>query len=205
VRLLQNILNSIDCFRLIACRAVMPFLFSVALVAGACTDSDDGGSPATDAPPTASPTPVPRDIPAAEEALEEFARAVAEDRLDDAWHLYAASIPGTTAEHRADRGCDYSVFSFEFPMMRNLFQELSPLQVVETFGSALGVNVVELRVRGANGVEYLATLPRGEPYSVDYQLQFLNSGNPAAVPGMPEPFPSPQYPQGFCGIWTGAR
>jgi hypothetical protein len=172
-------------------------------LAAACSDSGDGSS-STEAP-TPSPTEAPRDIPAAQVALEQFARAVQEDRLDDAWHLYAASIPGTTNEHRPDRGCDYSVFSFEFPMMRNLFQELSPLQVVETFGSALGVNVVELRVRGANGLEYLATLPRGEPYSEDYQLQFLNSGNPAAVPGVPAPFPSPQYPQGFCGIWTGAR
>jgi hypothetical protein len=130
---------------------------------------------------------------------------VLEDRLEDAWALYAASVPGTTSEHRSDRGCDFGVFSFEFPRTRYFFQQIAPLGVVERFGSALGISVVELQVRGANGINYLTTVARAEPYDQGYQVMFLNSGRPAMIPGVPDPFPSPEYPQGFCGIWTGAR
>jgi len=189
-------------------RASGSVALTVALAAaflGGCSNSNDAGTRPSTSIETASPSPAPRDPGAAGEALQKFVNAVQEERLDDAWTLYAASIPGGTSDHRSDRGCDYGVFSFEFPAVRYLFQQIAPLDVVETFGSALGINVVELRVRGANGVEYLATLPRAEPYSQDYQLMFLNSGTPAMVLGVPDPFPSPQFPQGFCGIWTGPR
>lgn len=171
----------------------------------ACGNSNDDTDPDRTAAVTTSPTPAPRDVDAAASALQSFVTATEEERIEDAWALYAASVPGATTEYRSDRGCDFNVFSFEFPSMRYFFQQITPLEVVETFGSALGLSVVELRVGGVNGVEYLATLARAEPYSQDYQVLFLNSGSPAVVPGGPDPFPSPQYPQGACGIWTGVR
>jgi hypothetical protein len=177
----------------------------VIVTAAACGISNDDADPGDTVAATSSPTPAPRDTEAAISALQSFVSAVEDERIEDAWALYAASVPGTTGEYRSDRGCDFNVFSFEFPSMRYLFQQLAPLEVVQTFGSALGLSVVELRVGGANGVQYLATLARAEPYSQDYQVWYLNSGNPAVVPGAPDPFPSPQYPQGSCGIWTGAR
>ena len=177
----------------------------VVVAATACGDSNADTSPDSTGTATLSPTPAPRDTEAATSALQGFVAAVEGDRIEDAWALYAASVPGTKSDHRLDRGCDFNVFSFEFPTMRNLFQEISPLEVVETFGSALGLSIVELRVVGANGSEYLVTLARAEPYTQDYQVMFLNRGSPAVVPGAPDPFPSPQYPQGYCGIWTGPR
>jgi hypothetical protein len=165
--------------------------------------SGDETSEATS--PAPSPTSLPRDSGAAITVMNSFATAVQEERLEDAWRLYAASIPGTTTEHRSDRGCSFDIFSLEFPTMTNLFQVIAPLDVVETHGSALGLSVVELSVRGADGVDYLATLARGEPYSPEYQMMFLNRGSPALVPGAPDPLQSPQFPQGYCGIWTGAR
>ena len=185
--------------------AVGALVALTALAFSAAYSSGDDDAPDATVTVTASPTPAPRDTDAAITALQNFVAAAQEDRLEDAWGLYAASVPGNTNEHREDRGCDFSVFSFEFPTMRNLFQQIAPLKVVETFGSALGLSVVELRVGGANEVEYLATIARAEPYSEDYQVMFLNSGNPAVMPGVPDPFPSPQFPQGFCGIWTGVR
>lgn len=193
--------------RRIGCREITVgvLVISLTLVATACGSSGSEAGPGATADFTPSPTPAPRDTDAAITALGSFSNAVKEERLDDAWTLYAASVPGTTTEHREDRGCDFNTFSFEFPSMTHLFQQIAPLEVVETFGSALGLSVVELRVRSSNGTEYLATLARGEPYSQSYQMMFLNSGNPAAVPGAPDPLPSPEFPQGFCGIWTGAR
>jgi len=185
--------------------AILGGITAAAVWGAACSGSDGTTEADVSTEATASPSPAPRDEEAAIDSLQDFVSAVQEERLDDAWTLYAASIPGTTAEYRSDRGCDYGVFSYEFPSMRYLFQQIAPLEVVERFGSALGLSVTELRVRGVDGREYLATLARAEPYSQDYQMMFLNSGNPAAVPGVPDPFPSPQYPQGFCGIWTGAR
>jgi hypothetical protein len=153
---------------------------------------------------TPSPTAAPRDPAAAEAALHEFVEAVQSGRLEDAWSLYAASVPGDTTKHRADRGCDYGVFTFEFPNMQHLFQRAAPFQVNQWYGSALGVTVVELSVRGRDGADYLATLARALDHE-PYQLMFLNNGRPAFEPGVPDTFPSPEDPRGFCGIWTGSR
>jgi hypothetical protein len=191
--------------KLHACALMSATVTLAVMLLSGCSSSNDAGTPAQATSETASPTPAPRDPQAAEQALQAFVTAVREERLDDAWSLYAASIPGGTAEHRSDRGCDYGIFSFEFPSLRYLFQQIAPLNVVEAFGSALGTSVVELSVEGVNGVKYLATLARAEPYSQDYQVMFLNKGVPAAVPGVPDPFPSPEFPQGFCGVWTGPR
>jgi hypothetical protein len=179
-------------------------LFALAVLSAGCSGGEET-KPSVTVQATPSPTSAPRDPQAAEAALHKFAAAVQEGRVDDAWALYAASVPGDTAKHRSERGCDYGVFTYEFPQLQHLFQQTAPFTVVETFGSALGTNVVELSVRGADNTVYLATLAPMEPYSQDYQVMFLNSGHPAQVLGAPDPFPSPQYPQGFCGIWTGAR
>jgi hypothetical protein len=176
----------------------------VILLPTACGGSGDNDGSSTTPAPTPSPSPAPRDPVAAEEVLHQFVRAVQENRLEDAWSLYAASVPGDTSRHRSDRGCDFGVFTFEFPNMRHLFERTAPFQVIQWYGSALGVTVVELSVRGKDGSEYLATLARSLAHE-PYQLMFLNSGRPAAVPGVPDPFPSPDDPRGFCGIWTGSR
>jgi hypothetical protein len=87
--------------------------------------------------------------------------------------------------------------------MRHLFQRLAPFETVQSF-PVEGTGTVELRVRGKDGVEYLATLQRVEP-AEPYRLLFFNSGQVSQVPGAPDPLPSPDDPQGYCAIWTGGR
>ena len=87
--------------------------------------------------------------------------------------------------------------------MKNLFQRLAPFETVASFPIE-GTGTVELRVRGQDGVEYLATLRRVEP-AESYRLLFFNNGQVSQVPGAPDPLPSPDDPQGYCGIWTGGR
>jgi len=170
-----------------------------------CSDGEGYGNGAQgSATSSASPTAAPRDTAAASGILSLFVKAVQENRLDDAWALYAASVNGDTSIHRPERGCDYGAFSFEFPKMQHLFSRIAPLEVIETHGSALGTTVVELTLRGADRAGYLATLARSEP-DEEYQLMFLNKGRPAAAPGVPDPLQPPEDPQGFCGIWAGAR
>jgi hypothetical protein len=169
----------------------------------ACGETDDGDDSETVG---ASPsiTSSPRDAAAAEAALADFVDAVQNGRLDEAWMLYAASVPGDLSTHRGDLGCRYEIFSFEFPRIQHLFQRISPLSVTQSYGSSLGESVVELMVLGADGGEFLATLARGEPDG-KYKMMLLNNGRPALVPGAPDPAPSPEDPMGFCGIWTGSR
>ncbi len=164
----------------------------------------DADEPSPSPTPTPSPSPAPRDPDAATGILSLFVQAVQEDRVEDAWNLYAASVPGDTTMHRADRGCDFGAFSFEFPKIRHLLSRIAPLEVSETHGSALGTTVVELSLIGVDGNGYLATLGRSQP-DREYQLMFLNNGRPALVPGAPDPLPAPEDPQGFCGIWSGSR
>jgi hypothetical protein len=178
------------------------FVLASALFA-ACGGSDNGAdSPTASVSP--SPSPAPRDPEEAEAALHQFVSTVQAGELEAAWSLYAASVPGDTSRHRSDRGCEFGVFTFEFPAIKHLFERTAPFEVIQWYGSALGGDFVELSVRSADGASYLATLARSEAYG-PYQLMFLNNGRPAIVPGAPDPLPSPEDPKGFCGIWTGSR
>jgi hypothetical protein len=167
-----------------------------------CSNGDDESSVLES--PTPSPTPAPRDPAAAEETLHQFVEAVQAGNVEDAWALYAGDVPGNTPSHWQNEGCDYGVFTFEFPKIQHLFERAAPFITEQWYGSALGVTVVELSVRGADGLQYLATLARSEPHG-PYQVRFLNNGRPALIPGVPDPLPSPEDPMGYCGIWTGAR
>jgi hypothetical protein len=167
-----------------------------------CSNEDDQSSVLES--PSPSPTPAPRDPAAAEETLHSFVEAVQAGHVEEAWALYAGDVPGNTPSHWQNEGCDYGVFTFEFPKIKHLFERAAPFTIEQWYGSALGVSVVELSVRGADGVSYLATLARSKPYG-PYQVRFLNNGRPALIPGVPDPLPSPEDPMGFCGIWTGAR
>lgn len=176
------------------------------LLAAACGD-DSGGEATTPSPAdTATPaaTPLPPDSAAGVAVFQSFVEAVQADDREKAWSLYAASIEGTTEEHNAGYGCDFGAFSFEFPRMRNLFDRLGPFEVAETYGAAPGSPIIEMRLRAKEDTSFLGTVVRVHPLE-PYRVQFLNSGEVSAVPGAPDPQPSPNDPTGICGIWTGAR
>src|SRR5262245_40763762 len=107
-------------------RTRRPAAFAWALLALTVGIACSGGSeqaPASTAAPTESPSPAPRDPQAAQVAFEDFIRAVETGTAQDAWKLYAASVPGKDAEHRSDRGCDFDTFSFELTKIQYLFQQ----------------------------------------------------------------------------------
>ena len=165
------------------------------------TDPDSGS-------PTASPatgTPAPPDPELAQAVFDQFVDAVQADELEEAWGLFIASIPGgDSQQHDEDFGCEFVAFGDEFPRMHNMFERIAPLDLIESFGNA-GANLfIELKLRGTDGNDYLARLER-EPAHASYRLQSFNNGRPALEPGVPDPFPSPEDPRGFCAIWTGPR
>jgi hypothetical protein len=163
----------------------------------------NGGSVPTPASAAPTPTPPPPDPRAARQALDDLITATIATDLPAAWRSYAASIPGTIDRHREDLGCGFDSFNAEFLRMKKMFERLSPLETVQAFPIE-GTNTVEIRLRAADGSEYLATLRRVEPQE-SYRVVFFNNGEVSRVPGAPDPLPSPDEPQGFCGIWTGGR
>lgn len=171
--------------------------------AGGGEDSPEATPQAT-ATATPVPTPLPPDAETGVRVFQEFVQAVQDGRVEAAWNLYAASIEGTTKEHDAGFGCDFGAFSYEFPRMQNLFGRMAPFQVTETYGAAPGSTIIEMRLSGADGTKFLGTVVRVHPLE-EYRVRFLNSGEVAAVPGAPDPPPSPGDPTGICGIWTGPR
>lgn len=175
-------------------------------LAAACGGDDDGATttPGVADSPTPIATPLPPDPAAGTGIFQEFVEAVQADDLEKAWSLYAASIKGTTEEHNASYGCDFGAFSFEFPRMQHLFERMVPYQVTETYGAAPGSLIIEMRLLGSDGTSFLGTVVRVQPLE-QYRVRFLNSGEVSAVPGAPDPQPSPGDPTGICGIWTGAR
>lgn len=194
----------------LACALVIVGLLAITV---SCSNGDGTEAPpatadTSDSSPSASPatgTPAPPDAVSAQRAFSRFVAAVQEDDIEGAWDLYIASIPsGGFEEHDETLGCEFTGFGAEFARMQHMFARIAPLELVESFGSA-GANLfIELKVLGADGNEYLARLLR-EPAHADYRIQSFNNGRPALVLGAPDPFPSPEDPQGFCAIWTGPR
>ena len=176
-------------------------VFTACVILGACGGDDE--PPAERTTPSATPSAAPGNPIEARQVLDDFVAALAAGDIQAAWRQYAASVPGPTLNHRAEFGCEFVAFENEFPRMKNLFQRLAPFETVESFPIE-GTGRVELRVRGQDGVEYLATLQRVEP-AEPYRLLFFNSGQVSQVPGAPDPLPSPDDPQGYCAIWTGGR
>lgn len=178
------------------------------LALGACGGGDDGGdgtpAPAVSTVAASTGTPAPPDPEAARLVFLEFVDAVAAGDAVAAWALYAASIEGTTEDHRAEMGCAFAIFRDEMPRFQHLFARIAPFEFVASHGSAPGSLITEWELRTADGNSMLLTLTRVEP-SGPYRVVFLNSGQVSAEPGAPDPFPSPEDPKGFCGIWTGAR
>jgi hypothetical protein len=176
-------------------------VIAAGVLLGAC------GGDAEPAPESPTPTPsasaAPPNAIEARQVLDAFVAALAAEDLQAAWRLYTASIPGPRLENRPEFGCEFVVFQDEFPRMRNLFQRIAPFETVGSFPIE-GTGTVELRVRGEGGTEYLVTLQRVEQ-AEPYRLRFFNSGQVSVVPGAPDPLPSPDDPQGYCGIWTGGR
>ncbi|MGH8246691.1 MAG: hypothetical protein ACREUU_09695 [Gammaproteobacteria bacterium] len=165
----------------------------------ACSDGgDDDKATATPAGPTVTQTP---NANAALEVFQQFVDAVARGDQPKAWTLYAASIPNTIRQHRAEMGCEFTVFQLEFERMQHLFGRTAPFAPVQSFPVG---PTVEIQLSGADGTEFLATLLRVEANEM-YRLRFLNNGQVAAVPGAPDPLPPPEDPQGLCGIWNGPR
>jgi hypothetical protein len=178
-----------------------------ALTAASCFGGGDGAEHTpTTAPPSGTPVPTaaPRDPDAAVTVYGEFAGAVKSRELELAWSLYAASVSGDNSKHRADLGCDFGAFTVEFSRMTHLFESTAPFEVLDRFGSSVGDTAVELSLGGADGRAFLATLVRAEPHE-GYRLRFLNNGRTSLVPGVPDPQQPPEDPQGWCGIWAGAR
>lgn len=192
-------------------RTLFPIALALAILAGLACGDDDGESGETPTPAdsaeTATPaagTPAPPDPELARRIFFDFVDAVLANDVDAAWAMYIASMPGDTSQHNATLGCQYGVLADDMEKMQHMFERLSPFTVDEIFGAAAGSLQIELKLTGADGMSYLATLVR-EPPSADYRLRFFNSGRVAQQPGVPDPFPSPEDPQGFCGIWTGPR
>jgi len=175
----------------------------VALMGAIGCSSDEPGTTGTETA-AVSTTPLPPDPVAAQEVFLRFVDTVAAGDVPKAWALYTASIPGTIKEHREDMGCEFTVFQAEFAGLQHLFARTAPFEVKEFFGTGAGSVQIELRLSAANDSEFLATLLRVAP-AEPYRLRFLNSGQVSAVPGAPDPLPSPDDPQGYCGIWTGGR
>jgi hypothetical protein len=195
-------------------RAVLFLLAATILLAAlplACGDDDSASAPSQtpESSPgvTASPdpgTPAPADPALAQQVFEDFVSAVQDGQLEEAWGLYIASVPGDTEQHNATLGCDFFAFANEFDKMKHMFHRLEPLAVDEVFRAATASLSVELKLSGADDNSYLATLQR-EPADAVYRVRSFNNGRPALQPGVPDPFPSPEDPQGFCAIWTGPR
>jgi hypothetical protein len=173
------------------------------LLLAACGDSD-ASDPTPTATVTPSPSVAPPDPRAARQALDDLIAATVAGDVQAAWRAYAASIPGgTIREHRQEYGCLFDAFNVEFPRMKKMFARLSPLETIESYPIE-NTDVVEIALRAPDGSTYLATLRRVEP-GEPYRVVFFNNGAPSRVPGAPDPLPSPDEPQGFCGIWTGGR
>jgi hypothetical protein len=169
----------------------------------ACGGDEEPSPSATPFTVTPSPTPEPNDVRAARQALDDLIAATIAGDLPAGWRTYAASIGPGIDNYRQELGCSFDAFSAEFPRMKKMFERLSPLETVQSFPID-GTPNVEIRLRAADGSEYLATLRRVEP-GEPYRVLFFNNGNVSRVPGAPDPLPSPDEPQGFCGIWTGGR
>lgn len=185
---------------------LLSLLVCAYLLIAACGDDDSGATATADSggSPTPAVTALPPDPAAGKSAFQDFVTAVQAGDIEGAWSLYAASIEGTTEGHNEAFGCDFGAFSYEFPRMRHLFERMAPFEVTETYGDAPGSTIIELRLLGANGTSFLGTVVRVDA-TEQYRVQFLNSGDVSAVPGAPDPQPSPDDPTGICGIWTGAR
>lgn len=187
-------------------------IFLTLSLATACGGDDAGDGVVTDPPTTsasatASPapgTPAPANASLARQVFADFVQAVLDGDLEAAWSMYIASVPDDVTQYNETLGCSRGAFGGEFPKMQHMFDRIAPLTVDEVFGGASASLVIELQLSGEDGNSYLATLLR-EPSDADYRLRFFNSGRVAAQPGVPDPFPSPEDPQGFCGIWTGPR
>jgi hypothetical protein len=182
--------------------AVTALVVPIIACSGNGGESDAGRQTAT--PTESTPTPAPPDSEAGRRVFAEFVAAVTANDLNTSWALYTASIAGSTKTHRDDLGCDFLAFSDELPRINYLFSRLSPLEVQQTFGASEGSQYIELRVLGADGEDYLATVQRAQPFE-QYRMRFFNSGDVSKVPGAPDPLPSPEYPRGYCGIWSGGR
>jgi hypothetical protein len=184
-------------------------LLAVAFAAAAagCAGASGPGQNETSADDRATETPaaVATSNPnAAAQVLREFFDAVLSADLESAWRLYAASVPGSAREHDPQYGCDFNAFGFELPKMRHFLMRVSPYEILDTYSNAPLSPVIEFRIRGADGNDYLATLLRARPLE-EYRVRFLNSGRTTQIPGVPDPLPSPEDPLGACGIWPGAR
>ena len=179
-------------------------LLGTLLVACGGGSDDSTPTPLINSSPTPIPSPLPPDPEAGTGVFQEFVDSVMANDVERAWNLYAASVAGTTDEHNDAYGCDFGAFSYEFPLMQNLLSRAAPFEVTETFGAATGSVIIEMRLKGADGLSFLGTVVRVQPLE-EYRVQFLNSGEVARVPGAPDPLPSPGEPTGACGIWAGPR
>ena len=173
----------------------------------ACSDGDKeqpGISASPGRSPTTTGTPAQPNSEEATATFRTFVEDVQGDKLQDAWRLYAASLQGTVQDYNSGRGCPYLDFVNEFPRMKHLFSRTAPFEVLESFSGLSGSTMAELRLRSAEGSQFLATLVRVQSWE-PYRLATLNSGEVARIPGAPDPLPSPDDPTGSCGIWTGPR
>jgi hypothetical protein len=181
-------------------------LLALALLAGCSGDDDSQSStPTPVGTPSPSPTAAPPDAAEAAAVYDAFGAAVNSGDLNAAWALYAASVPGNTAEHLPEQGCNFDAFTVEFPKMQHMFARISPTQTTGTFGDAPNSPTVEFEMTGADGQTFLVTLTRVQPYE-PYRVKWMNNGMVLDTDnGTPAPLPSPGDPQGICGIWTGGR
>jgi hypothetical protein len=182
-------------------------LTALLVAAAACSgggDSNDTGTPTPIATPETTATPAPPDPDQARDVFHRFENAVLDGDLAGGWMLYTASVAGSTTQHNAEYGCDYTSFTSEFPRMQNLFRRASPFDISVTYGNAPNSPFIEFRLQSADGFEFLATLTRVQP-SDPYRVRWLNSGQTASSGGDTAIVPSPSDPQGICGIWTGPR
>jgi hypothetical protein len=182
---------------------LLPAIVLALIVGIGCSGGDEDSEDPTPTA-TATATAAPGDPTAARQTFDEFVAAVLADNLTGAWRLYAASVGNGVEDHRADLGCSFPAFTNEFPRFKNFFSRLMPFETIRSYDVSQGYSTVEIQLRAQDGTEYLLTLLRREP-SEPYQVWFFNSGQTAQVPGVPEPLPSPNDPQGFCGIWAGTR
>lgn len=194
--------------RILVMAFAVVFLASLAM---ACGDDDDGptASPSPDASSSVTPTlapgtPAPADPALARRVFGDFVAAVQDGDMEQAWGMYIASVPGDLEQYNATLGCSYIAFADEFGRMQHMLERVAPLTIDDVFGAATASLSIELTLTGADGNSYLATLQR-EPPDAAYRITAFNNGRPAAVPGAPDPFPSPEDPQGYCAIWTGPR
>jgi hypothetical protein len=192
-------------FRMSLRRSLLTVVTLAAIAAVlSCANGDDTSEDSTTEIPSATATAPPGDPRAARQVFDDFVAAVLADDIQGAWRLYAASVDGGISEHREDLGCSFAAFSNEFPRFKNFFSRLTPFETLQSHDVSQGYSTVEIQLRAQDGSEYLLTLLRREPFD-PYRMWFFNSGQTAQVPGAPDPLPSPDDPQGFCGIWGGTR